>query len=190
MILSSPCGTGSANPSHSQQSASSSVGLGFLHRAGRCRPGGTPFFIPGVLDLQMHGMILSSGDGALSSPGGAGFTNPSHNQQSVIVRGGIDPGDHRFRPGCVGAADRCMYTEWFLIQGWYLIVHGWCWLREPQPSAISHSGVGISTPCGAVWTRGTTVFVPGVLEILDRYYFLFIIITGWFRLNAQNCVPD
>ena len=44
----------------------------------------------------------------------------------------------------------------FLILGWYLILPG-CSLYKPQ--------VVISTPCGEVSTRETTVFVPGLLDL-------------------------
>ena len=48
----------------------------------------------------------------MSSPGGAGFTNPGQSAQFSqwfwgfhIVRGSTDPGDHRFRALCVGVVD-------------------------------------------------------------------------------------
>ena len=47
--------------------------------------------------------------------------------------------------------------EGFLIGVWNLILTEWRWLYEPQ--------VGVSTPCGAVSTRGNTVSVPGLLEL-------------------------
>ena len=49
-----------------------------------------------------------------------------------------------------------MYAR-FNIRGWDHILPGWCWLNEPQ--------VEVSTPCGTVSTRGTTVFIPGLLEL-------------------------
>ena len=53
----------------------------------------------GVVDVWKH---FCSGDGILSSPGGAGSTNirlkPHHGR-------GIDPGDHRFRLRFVGVVD-------------------------------------------------------------------------------------
>ena len=45
----------------------------------------------------------------------------------------------------------------FLIGGWNLILPGWRWLYEPW--------VEVSALCGAVSTRGITVFAPGVLEL-------------------------
>ena len=37
--------------------------------------------------------------------------------------------------------------------------------RANQANQQSAGGVGVSTPCGAVSNRGTTVFVPGVLKL-------------------------
>ena len=47
--------------------------------------------------------------------------------------------------------------EGFMIRGWDLILPGWHWLCEPRFRA--------STPCRAVLIRGTTVIVPGLLEL-------------------------
>ena len=47
--------------------------------------------------------------------------------------------------------------EGFLTRGRELILPGWRWLCEPR--------VGVFTPCVAVSTRGTTVFVLGLLEL-------------------------
>ena len=41
----------------------------------------------------------------------------------------------------------------FLMWEWDLILPGWRWFYKPR--------VGVSKPCGAVSTRGITVFVPG-----------------------------
>ena len=41
--------------------------------------------------------------------------------------------------------------------GMGLILPGWRWVCEPQ--------VGVSTPYWAVSTLGTTIFVPGLLEL-------------------------
>ena len=94
-----------------------------------------------------------------SSPGGAGSTNPS---QSVIsqrvwglhtVRGGIDPGDHRFRPRFVGGAD--VWKDYDQGMGPY-----------PPGVALALRTPGWGpTPCGAVSTRGTAVFVPSLSEL-------------------------
>ena len=83
------------------------VGLGFPHRAGRFRPGGSPFSSPGCRSC------------------------------------------------------RCM--QGFLIRGWEPVVPGWRWLYFRAPAnQRTAGGVGVSTPCGAVSTRGITVFVPAL----------------------------
>ena len=53
------------------------------------------------------------------------------------------------------------------MRGWDLILPGLRWLHEPQPisNQLVGSGVEVSTPWRAVSTRGTTLFVPGVLEL-------------------------
>ena len=86
------------------------VGLGFPHRAGRFRTGGS---------------LLSS-------------------------------------PGCQSC--RCM--ERFLIRGWGPVAPGWRWRYfRALANQRSAGGVGFSTPCGAVSTRGITVFVPELSEL-------------------------
>ena len=56
--------------------------------------------------------------------------------------------------------------EGFLIRGWDPIVPGWCWLYSRAPAnQRSARGVGVSTPIGAVSTRGITVCVPGLSEL-------------------------
>ena len=72
------------------------------------------------------------------------------------VGGGIDLGDHRFRPRFVGVV---MYGKIFLIRGWDPILPGWRWPYKPQ--------VGVSTPCRAVSTRETTVFHPRFVAVVD-----------------------
>ena len=47
--------------------------------------------------------------------------------------------------------------EGFPIRGWDHNPRAGRWLYEPQ--------VGVSTPCGAVLTRGTTMFVSSILEL-------------------------
>ena len=69
------------------------------------------------------------------------------------VRGGIDPGNHRFRPRFV------VDLRKNLIRAWDFILPGWRWLYECEPQ------VGGSTLCGALSTRGTIVFVLGFLEL-------------------------
>ena len=50
-----------------------------------------------------------------------------------------------------------MYGTIFLIRRWDFILPGWRWSYKLQ--------VGVSIPCWAVSTLGTTVFVPGLLEL-------------------------
>ena len=59
-------------------------------------------------------------------------------------------------PGCWSCRD----MEGFLIRGWELILPAVALCTIPSESAISDRRVaGVSTPCGAVATRVTTVFV-------------------------------
>ena len=90
------------------------------------------------------------------------------NQQSVsgmglphTVLGGIIPGDHRFRPRCVGVVD---VGKDFCSGDRTLYSPDGAGSTNPGQSAISQWVEG-STPCGAVSTRGTTVFVPVMLEL-------------------------
>ena len=81
------------------------------------------------------------------------------------MRGGIDPGDHHFRPRCIGVAD-----AWKDYAGWEPIIFHLHWMLEaPQTLAnqqpVSGVRVGVSTPRGAVSTLGTQVSVPDVLEL-------------------------
>ena len=46
--------------------------------------------------------------------------------------------------------------EGFLIGGWDLILPKWRLLDEPQ--------IGVSTPCGVVLIKGTTMVVPSMVE--------------------------
>ena len=56
--------------------------------------------------------------------------------------------------------------EGFLIREWDPVVPGWRWLDFRAPAnQRSADGVGVSTPCGAVSTRGITVFVPALSEL-------------------------
>ena len=72
------------------------------------------------------------------------------------VRGGIDPEDHRSRPRFVGVLD--VWKDFRLGDGTISRPGGaGRWLHEPQ--------VEVSTPRGEVSTRGTTMFVSGMLEL-------------------------
>ena len=56
--------------------------------------------------------------------------------------------------------------EGYVVRGWETIIPGarWLFVRSPA-NQRSDSGSGVSTPCGAVLTRGIIVFVPGLLEL-------------------------
>ena len=54
----------------------------------------------------------------------------------------------------------------FMIRGWGAILpRGALTLCMSPGNQRSASGVGVSTPCGAVSTREKTIFVPGVSEL-------------------------
>ena len=127
---------------------------GIVRRGNRFRPR-----IIGVVDVRK---TFCSEDGIEYSPGAGGFTNPSQSAISqwgrrfYTVRGGIDPGDHRSRPRFVGAAD--LWKDFRSGDGTMSRPGGaGQWLHEPQ--------AGVSTPLGAVLTRGTTMFVSSMLEL-------------------------
>ena len=63
------------------------------------------------------------------------------------MRGGIHLGDHCLRPRFIG------------------FVEVWKDFRTGD-GTLSTLGVGVSTPCGAVSTRGVTVFVPGFVGVV------------------------
>ena len=91
----------------------------------------------------------------------------------------------RYRPGgsplSSAGCRSCRCMERFLIRGWDHIVLGWHWLiSRSQAYQRSASGVGISTPCGAVPTRGITVFVPGLSE-LQMYRVIYDPGMGYYR---------
>ena len=46
-----------------------------------------------------------------------------------------------------------------MMRGYELLLPGWCLLYEPQ--------VGVSTTCGEISTRGTTVFRPQFVGVVD-----------------------
>ena len=82
------------------------------------------------------------------------------------VRLGFPHGAGRFRPGGSPISSpgwSCKGIEGFLIREWKPILPGVRWLCVRSPA--NHrpaSAAGVSTPCGAVSTRGITVFVPGL----------------------------
>ena len=59
----------------------------------------------------------------------------------------------------------CRHREGFLIRGMGPYLQRVALALQTQASKQSDGGVGVSTPCGAISTRGTTVFVPGLLEL-------------------------
>ena len=99
------------------------VGLGIPHRAGRYRPGGSPYSSPGRRSCRrMEGFLIRGWDPmTLSSPDAAGprrcpegqlsprvgYMSPSQSANGRwgwgfhTVRVGIDLGNHRFRPRVV-----------------------------------------------------------------------------------------
>ena len=76
---------------------------------------------------------------------------------------GFRPGGSPFSsPGCRSC--RCM--DGFLIRGWDPVGPRWRLLYFRAPAnQRSAGGIGVSTPCGAVSTRGITVFVPTLSEL-------------------------
>ena len=54
----------------------------------------------------------------------------------------------------------------FLVRGWDPIVPGWRWIYFRAPATQQAAdGVGVSKPCGAVSTRGVTVFALWLSEL-------------------------
>ena len=96
------------------------------------------------------------------------FTNPWQSAMSQsgwgfhTMRRGIHPGDHLFRPRCVEVED-----VWNNVWSGDGTLSSICVVgsTKPSESAITTGGVGVSTLFGAVSTRGTIVFVPGVLKL-------------------------
>ena len=98
------------------------VGLGFPHRAGRCRPGGTPFSSPACRSCScMKGFLIREWKPILPGVRWLLCTNPSQSATGQCgwgfhtVRGGFDPGGSPFSsPRCRSC--RCM--EGLLNRGW------------------------------------------------------------------------
>ena len=121
------------------------------------------------------------GDEILSSPGAAGprrcpegqlsprVLRASANQQPASGLG-FQHRAGRYRP--VGSPflsrsrRNCRCMEAFWVRGWNPIFSGmrWRYIRTP-PNQRSAGGAGVTTPCGAVSTRGHSVFVPRLLEL-------------------------
>ena len=80
------------------------VGLGFSHRAGRCRPGESPFSPPACRSFKGVEGFLKMGScrprvalALVSSPSQSAICRWGEGFHTV--RGGVDPGVHRFSPG-------------------------------------------------------------------------------------------
>ena len=124
-------------------------------------------------DLQMYGRIYNPRTGPYVLPGWRWLHEPQPILNQPIGLG-FPHRVGRYRPRRPPVLSPvywiCRSMERFLIRGWDPVLPGWRWLHEPQPISyfVSASGVGVSTPCGAVSTGGTIVFVPDVLE-LQKY---------------------
>ena len=55
--------------------------------------------------------------------------------------------------------------EEFMTRGWGLIHVGCGGAPRTQANQRLYTSIGVSTPCGAVPTRGGAVFVPGLFEL-------------------------
>ena len=76
----------------------------------------------------------------------------------------------RYRPeGSAFSSARCWSCrgmEGFMTRGWQLILPGVRWLYvRSLANQRSPSGTRVSTPCGAVSTRGITAFIPRLSEL-------------------------
>ena len=107
---------------------------------------------------------------------GGGFIYPRTATESInrrlgyTVRGGIETRGQTKCPRTAGLGytnkiqqrapfySSCKYLEGFLNRGWTLFC-GVGVVYEPQLAKAS-------TPCGVVWTREKSVFVPGLLELM------------------------
>ena len=158
------------------------VGLGFPHPAGRYRPGRSAFPSAGCWRCRhMEGFLTRGWELILPGCGGTlalarGATLAArwlHEPQPISNHpvglrfphpaGRYRPGGSAFSsPGCWS----CRYMEGFILRGWELILPGVRWLCVRSPAnQRSAGGTGVSTPCGAVSTRGITIFVPGLSEL-------------------------
>ena len=148
------------------------AGLGFPRRAGRYRPGGSPFLSPGCRSCRcMEGYLSRGWDPTLPGVRWLYIRTPA-NQRSADGTG-VSTFLHRAercRPGGTpSSSPGCRSftcAEGFLIHRWEPILPGVRW-RYVRASANQQParGVGVSAPCGAVSTRGITVFVPGLSEL-------------------------
>ena len=77
--------------------------VGVSTRSGTVSTTGTTVFVPGLLGLYMHGRIYDAGMGLY--PPRVVLALRISDWGFHTVRGGIDPGDHRFRPRFVRVGD-------------------------------------------------------------------------------------
>ena len=142
-------------------------GVGGSTQRGGIDPGDyrfRPRFV-GVVDVWKDS---SSGDRTLSFPGSASSTNLRQSVTSSVefvpTPCGAVPtrGERHFRPRCVGVVNAWGCLWW---RGWYSILADRRRLHELPPISDRASVVGGPTLCGAISTRWTIVFVPGVLRL-------------------------
>ena len=156
----------------SQQISNQPVGLGFSHRAGRYRPGGSPFSSPGcwsrrdmVWKPQPH-WVIADPQPISNHPVGLGFPH---------LAGRYRPGRSLFlSPGCWSCRD----MEDFLTRGWELTLSGFGgtsalargatlaarWLHESQPISNHPVGLGFLHRVGR-YRPGRSLFESaGLLE--------------------------
>ena len=138
--------------------------LGFPHRAGRCRPGGKRLSYPIRWGCRcMEGFLFRGWSLTLSGWRWLHEPQPISNEPVWLsfhtVRGGIDPGNHCFRPRCVVDV-----RNDFSFGDVIFSSPGGAGSTDPSQSAISQWGWGFHTVRGGM-DPGITVFVPGVLEL-------------------------
>lgn len=113
----------------------------------------------------------------------------SHNSSGLMIKPvglGFPQGSERYGPGrtqfyspgywsCRGMRPYRSRRSWSLLLERQLIsdrrvgvfhsVRSGAQPREPQPTSLRVSGVGVFTPSAALLTRGNSVFVPGLLKL-------------------------
>ena len=114
--------------------------------------------VPGFLELQIHGSISDTEMGPYPPRVTLALQTP--NWGFHTVRDGIDSGDHRFRPRFCWI---CTCMAGYVVGDDTLSSSGGAG-SNPSQSAMSQWGRGFPT-VRARSTRGTTVFVPSLLEL-------------------------
>ena len=158
------------------------VALGFPHPAGSYQPGGFAFSSPGCWSCRdMEGFLNRGWEVILPGCGGTSALARGapraarwlHEPQPISnhpVGMGFPHPAGRYPPwgSAVSSPDccSCRDIEEFITRGWKLILPGvrWLYVRSPA-NQRSASRTGVSTPCGAVLTRGITVLVPRLSEL-------------------------